>query len=170
MQLNNKVIEHIIRDDADYSEVELLSEKENILLVEGVKDKEMIEYVYRVLGKKQDFDIIPMQGVSNIPKFSHALENQENLNIRYLTDNDYSARRWLKSHHLNTEDVITDYIYGNVKNSIKELEEYLTDTPHYKHKPAKKKLIRNIFDWKDVSINNAKHLIRTIKDCFANVY
>ena len=166
MLLSEKVVENIIRDDVDYSDIELTSENKNILFVEGVKDKEMIEYLYFYNNMKMDFEIIPMNGVSNIPKFNHAMENQKNLNIKYLTDNDYSARRWLKQYHVHVEDVITDQLYGKVKTSIKELEEYITNTPHFKHKATKKKLIRRIFDWKNLSNNNIKHLFNVLSSSF----
>lgn len=166
MLLSSKVVENIIRDDVDYSEVELTSKNENILFVEGIKDKDMIEYLYFHYNKEMNFTIIPMNGVSNIPKFNHAMENQKYLNIKYLTDNDYSARRWLKANHVHVEDVLTNDLYTGVKTSIKELEEYITNTPHFKHRASKKKLIRRIFDWKNLSNNNIKRLFNVLSNSF----
>lgn len=166
MLLSEKVVKNIIRDDVDYSEVELTSEKTNILFVEGVKDKEMIEYLYFHCNEEMNFEIIPMNGVSNIPKFNHAMENQRYLNIKYLTDNDQSARRWLKDLHVHVEDVLTSQVYTGVKTSIKELEEYITNTPHFKHRASKKKLIRRIFDWKNLSDNNISRLFNVLSNSF----
>lgn len=167
MLLNDKLINNIIQEEVEVSNLEMETEQVNILVVEGKSDREMLEKIAQMLNLTFDFQIVEMKGVSNFKKIYDAFEWQHKLNVKYLTDNDYSARRCILKEAINPDDVLTSKIYAHVRSSIRELEEYITNMAHHKHKPTKKKLIKRIWEWKNISNRNVNHLISTIRNAFA---
>lgn len=166
MLLTDRTIDIIIKEDIDYGSIRFETEKKNILVVEGKNDKQMLEHIARMHDFEFNFQIVEMKGVANIFKLKDAFDYHEDLNVKFLTDNDSAARRWIDSNGISREEVITDRVYSMVKPSIKELEEFITNTAHWKHKPTKKKLIQEIWNWKNVSEANVNHLLTVLNNCF----
>lgn len=166
MLLTDRTIDIIIKEDIDYGTMQFETEKKNILVVEGKNDKEMLELIANRYDIEFDFQIVEMKGVANIFKLKDAFDFHEDLNVKFLTDNDSAARRWINSNGISRDEVITNIVYSRVKPSIKELEEFITNTAHWKHKPTKKKLIQRIWNWKNVSEANVNHLLTVLNNCF----
>lgn len=167
MLLNDKLIDNIIQEEIEVKNITIETNKQNILVVEGKSDREMLEKIAQMAKVNFNFQIIEMKGVANFKKFYDVFSTQKNLNVKFLTDNDYSARRWIYKNGINPKNILTYDLYAYVRPAIKELEEFITNVSHYKHKPTKKKLIKKIWEWKNISNRNINHLIRIINLAFA---
>lgn len=166
MELTDKTIEMIIQDDLYAEEITFKTPVKNILLVEGKTDKEMLERLMFMFREDANFQIIEMKGIANFGKFYYTFKDHPEVNIAFLTDNDYSAKRWIKNNEFADGKVITDSIYSKVNPQIQELEEYITNKAHFKRKANKKQMIKSVWDFRNICVDNVKHLFTEINNAF----
>ena len=136
----NPHIKHIIGS----SLLDFFQNKGNILFVEGITDKRMLEHIFKInkepLPKK--LEIINLNGCSYMVVLFKIFPNNFNNKIKFLFDIDEAGKQ--SSEKIDSSCDLTNLFYKGEDPMLLELEELLSGKKHNKDPEIKEEIINEI--------------------------